>query len=81
MKRNPALKPHVSADVIFSEVLPNPEGLDTQSWPLGEWIEVYNNDTMAVDLTGWKLKASNSRSFTLSDDILPIAIRCNNSPR
>ena len=36
-----------------------------ESWPLGEWIELYNNDTIAVDLAGWKLKASNSRSFTL----------------
>ena len=61
----PGTEPYVSVDVIFSEILPDGEGLDTQSWPLGEWLELYNNDTMAVDLTGWKLKASNSRSFTL----------------
>ena len=61
----PGTEPYVSVDVIFSEILPDSEGSDSQSWPLGEWIELYNNDTMAVDLAGWKLKASNSRSFTL----------------
>ena len=68
----PGTEPYIAADVMFTEVLPDSEGLDTQSWPRGEWIEVYNNDTTAVDLTGWKLKASNSRSFTIGGYNLPL---------
>ena len=33
---------------------------------------MYNNDTVSVDLTGWKLKASNSRSFTLGAYNFPL---------
>ena len=68
----PGTEPYVSVDVIFTEILPDGEGSDTQSWPLGEWIEVYNNDSIAVDLAGWKLKASNSRSFTLGGYNFPL---------
>ena len=57
---------------MFTEILPDGDGSDTQSWPLGEWLEVYNNDTSSVDLTGWKLKASNSRSFTIGAYNFPL---------
>ena len=68
----PGTEPYVTVDVRFSEILPDGEGSDAQSWPLGEWLELYNNDTMAVDLTGWKLKAANSRSFTLGEYNFPL---------
>ena len=68
----PGSEPYVAVDIIFTEILPDGEGSDTQSWPLGEWIELYNNDTSPVDLTGWKLKASNSRSFTLGGYNFPL---------
>ena len=67
----PGTVPYVSVDVMFSEILPDGEGSDSQLWPLGEWIELYNNDSIAVDLAGWKLKASNSRSFTLGSYNFP----------
>ena len=57
----PGNEPYSFRDLKFTEILPDPLGLDSQSWPLGEWVEVYNNDTVAVDLAGWKLKASSSR--------------------
>ncbi len=68
----PGTEPYIAVDVVFSEVLPDSNGVDTQSWPDGEWLEVFNNDSMAVDLTGWKLKASNSRSFTIGAYNLPL---------
>ena len=37
--------------VIISEILFNEVGSDTT----GEWIEIYNNGPLAVDLTGWKI--------------------------
>ena len=67
----PGAEQYSSADVVFSEILPNSEGLDTRPWPLGEWIELYNNDTVAIDLEGWMLKASNSRSFTITASKFP----------
>ena len=68
----PGDEPYSMKDLQFSEILPDGIGLDTQSWPLGEWIELYNNDSVAVDLTGWKLKASSSRSFTLGAYNFPL---------
>ena len=70
----PGTEPYVAVDVKITEILPDSEGSDTQSWPLGEWLEVYNNDSSAVDLTGWKLKASNSRSFTIGGYNFPLQI-------
>ena len=68
----PGIEPYVAVDIIFTEVLPDSFGSDTQSWPNGEWLELLNNDTTAIDLTGWKLKASNSRSFTIDAHNLPL---------
>jgi len=40
-------------DICVNEVLPNPIGNDTQNWPDGEWIEIYNNGSAPVNLSGW----------------------------
>ena len=45
-----------STTILFSEILPDAVGSDSQSWPNGEWIELYNYGTMDVDVAGWKLK-------------------------
>ena len=57
--------------VIFTEVFPDAVGSDSQDWPLGEWIEVYNNGTTALDVGGWKLKAD-GRSLTLHQYNMPL---------
>ena len=67
----PGSGPVSSSDIIFSEILPNPPGADTQSWPLGEWIEIYNNDSSVADVNGWKLKANN-RNFVIDEWNLPL---------
>ncbi len=40
--------------IIFSEILPSPEGPDTEN----EWIEIFNKNDFNVDLSGWKIKDS-----------------------
>ena len=58
--------------VIFTEVFPDAVGSDSQQWPLGEWLEIYNNGTTALDVGGWKLQSSNSRSLTLHQFNMPL---------
>ncbi len=67
----PGTGPISSSDLVFSEIFPNPEGSDTQSWPLGEWVEIYNNDSNVVNIDGWKLKANN-RNFVIDAIDLPL---------
>lgn len=45
----------VCEDICVNEVLPNPIGNDTQDWPNGEWVEIYNNGTIPVNLSGWAM--------------------------
>ncbi len=44
--------PAAAGDVILSEIMANPEALDDS---VGEWIEIYNPTTRALDLTGCTL--------------------------
>ncbi|MEC7089718.1 MAG: lamin tail domain-containing protein, partial [Candidatus Thermoplasmatota archaeon] len=52
--------------VCINEVIPNPNGYDDAAYPGGEWLELYNNGTIDVDLTGWKV--TNTASQTLNFD-------------
>ena len=67
----PGTGPVSSSDLVFSEIYPNPVGADTQPWPDGEWIEIYNNDSNVVNIDGWKLKANN-RNFVIDAVDLPL---------
>jgi len=67
----PGTGPISTSDLLFSEIYPNPEGADTQIWPKGEWVEIYNNDSTAVNIDGWKLKANN-RNFVIDAIDLPM---------
>ena len=42
--------------VVLNEILPNPEGLDSQDGLAGEWVELYNNGDAPVDVVGWYIK-------------------------
>ena len=54
-------------DVVLNEFLPRPDGVaygfdfgnDNSDMPKGEWVELYNNESVDVDLTGWYLADSN----------------------
>ncbi len=55
-----------TSDLCINEVLPNPTGDDTATYPNGEWFELYNVGSTSVDLTGWE--ATTSASKTLAFD-------------
>lgn len=42
--------------VVLNEILPNPEGDDSQAGLQGEWVEIYNNGDQEIDLTGWYIE-------------------------
>ena len=46
--------------IIINEILPSPEGSDEQN----EWIELYNQNSEKVDLSGWKLKDGQGKTTT-----------------
>ena len=41
--------------IIITEFLPDPSGYDNAPMPGGEWVELYNDGTAAVDLDGFVL--------------------------
>ncbi|MFA6526502.1 MAG: lamin tail domain-containing protein [Candidatus Buchananbacteria bacterium] len=55
-----------SNDIVLNEFLPNPQGnqyghdfgVDGDSMPKGEWVELYNKGTEPVDVSGWYLRDS-----------------------
>ena len=54
--------------VCLNEALPNPNGYDDAAWPGGEWMEIYNSGTTAVDVLNWELvnKANKVLTFDSS---------------
>ena len=50
--------------------MPNPFGNDENAYPQGEWVEILNYGSDAIDIFGFKLKAS-SRTLTLDSNRLP----------
>lgn len=48
------------AAVVINELAPNPAGTDDGF----EWIELHNNGTTAVDISGWKLEDGTSKFGT-----------------
>lgn len=53
-----------SADIIINEIMYDYPGSDSNH----EWIEVYNNGTEAVNLSGWKFRESGTdHSLTLNN--------------
>ena len=48
---------YVDSDVIINEVMADPwPSYDNSTWPGGEWVELYNNGTTSIDLTGYWLQ-------------------------
>ena len=46
--------------ILFNEILPSPKGSDAQE----EWIEIFNQNTFEVDLSGWLIKDEKGRTKT-----------------
>ncbi len=53
-----------SGTVCLNEGLPNPNGYDDAAWPGGEWMEIFNSGSNAVDVLGWTLKNKASKILT-----------------
>lgn len=41
--------------IVINEFLPNPAGADNDPKPLGEWVELYNFGSSAIDVGSWFL--------------------------
>lgn len=48
--------------IIIEEFFPNPIGKDTE----GEWIKLFNNNDVAVNLSGWQIKDASGKAFIFS---------------
>ena len=44
-----------SGDICINELMPNPMGTDTGTYPACEWVELYNRGTTDINLQGWTL--------------------------
>lgn len=58
----------VDFGVVINEFLPDPEGDDYSAAPAGEWVELYNNSTIEIDLNGWKLKDDDGHELVINSD-------------
>ncbi|MFC1645410.1 lamin tail domain-containing protein [Patescibacteria group bacterium] len=45
--------PSLPGNIVMNEFVPNPKGTDTAAMPNGEWIELYNNIAIDVNVAGW----------------------------
>lgn len=54
-------------NILITELLPNPSGSDDAFFPLGEWLEFYNNGSASVDLRGFALRDKNGGKLYLTD--------------
>ena len=52
--------------VVVTELMADPDGV---SDPTGEWIEVYNAGSSAVDLNGWRLESKGMQSHAIAESV------------
>ncbi len=51
--------------MIIKEFLPNPAGIDKD----GEYIKIFNDGNLPVDLSGWQIKDASGKAFKLSGNL------------
>jgi hypothetical protein len=56
--------------IIFNEIMPAPKGSDENN----EWIELYNQNNFAVNLSGWKIRDTTGATTTYT---IPSEIKIN----
>jgi hypothetical protein len=59
----------VSANVVINEILPNVGSIDwdqsgTVSESADEWVELYNNGTASIDISGWNISDKDQVRYT-----------------
>ncbi len=50
-------------NIVVTEVMVNPSAVSDS---YGEWFEIYNNDTMSINLSGWQIADSDNDLHTIS---------------
>jgi hypothetical protein len=59
------------SDIRINEIMYNPPGTDADL----EWIELYNNDTTAINITGWKFYEADTNhrlTFVQGSMVIPV---------
>ncbi|MFC1662582.1 lamin tail domain-containing protein [Patescibacteria group bacterium] len=56
----------IEANIFLNEILPNPTGLDKQ----GEFIELYNGEVKAVNISSWQITVG-KKEYTFPSIIIP----------
>ena len=54
----------VFAELVINEIMQNPSAVSDSS---GEWFEVYNPDSAAVDIDGWTMKDDGTNSHVINN--------------
>ena len=57
-----------TSDICLNELIPNPNGYDDDVWPNGEWIELYNNGSSAINILNWELENQASKILVANSD-------------
>lgn len=58
----------ISWMIVLNEFVPDPIGNDAWSMPGGEWVELYNNGDLDINVSGWYLyDNSNSHELLISN--------------
>ncbi len=66
-KSNSVTNPQLQyKNLILSEILPNPIGEDNNPKPLGEWIELYNQGPLPLDIQGLLFKNNAKQTLIIS---------------
>ena len=62
---------YTESDVIINEVMADPwPSYDNESWPGGEWVELYNNGTSTIDLSGYWLQDVAGNTIAMDENHL-----------
>ena len=59
---------YYQSDVLISELMIDAPGRDNATRPGGEWIELYNNGSADVDISGWKFRTHSGSTLTIDED-------------
>ncbi len=57
-----------TAKIVINELMTDPIQAESASW--GEWFEVYNADTVAVNLQGWTLVSAGQAPHTVASSLV-----------
>lgn len=60
-----------SASFRISEIMANPSGSDSNTYPEGEWVEIVNVGNDTASFQGWKLRDGRSVSLSIDSQSIP----------